>query len=84
MTRCLHDMEPGTCSWCTGRDGGEAEAKARDADLLRRGRALPALYAGRCAGCGERYGEGTPISTRGAGPGWRASCCLDDNGRPVR
>lgn len=84
MTRCLHDMEPGTCSWCSGRDGGEAETKARDLDLIARRRALPANYPGRCGGCGEHYPAGAPISTRGGFTGWRASCCLDDHGRPVR
>lgn len=81
-TACVHDMPPGTCSWCTGRDGGETAARERDRDLIRRHRAFTADYPGKCGGCGEPFPAGAAISGR-AGR-WRASCCIDDNGSPVR
>ena len=59
-------------------------AQDRDADLIARHRAMRADYPGRCAGCGEHFPAGTPISTRNGYRGFRASCCLDDNGRPTR
>lgn len=84
MSQCVHELDPASCSWCSGRDGGEAETKARDADLIARHRAIPADYPGRCAGCGEHFPAGTPISSRNGYRGFRASCCLDDQGRPTR
>src|SRR4051812_37353391 len=57
---CVHEMAPGTCSYCTGRDGGEAAEKARRVDLLLHHRCIPAAWSSTCAGCGDHYGAGTP------------------------
>lgn len=81
---CVHELDRASCSYCSGRDGGESAARARDKDLIARHRAIRADYAGVCGGCGERFPAGAAISKRGGDAEWRAACCLDDNGRPTR
>lgn len=84
MAECIHEIDPAVCSYCSGRDGGESAARARDKALIGSGKALRAEYAGVCGGCGERFAAGVPLNRAGTTDQWRASCCLDDNGRPTR
>lgn len=86
MSLCIHELDPSTCSWCSGRDGGESRDKARDhareLDLLLHHRCVEAAWSSTCAGCGEHYTAGTPIKRSPSG--WVAPCCIDDDGRPTR
>jgi hypothetical protein len=50
-TECIHDLDPASCSVCTGR--GEETAPDRDVSAL--GRAFPARYPGRCGWCDKPF-----------------------------
>lgn len=60
--------------------GKAAERRARAEQATERARvlALPGVfeseYPGRCGGCGESFGVGTPI--RRGDLTWTAACCL--------
>lgn len=79
---CIHEMAPGTCSDCSGRDGGETAEKGRHLDLLLHHRCIAAAWSSTCASCGEPYTAGTPIKR--SPTGWVAPCCIDEHGRPTR
>lgn len=83
MTQCVHEMAPGTCSYCTGRDGGEAAEAARIAELRETWRGFRADYPGRCVGCGGSIAVGDPIKAARGRRGWVALCCVGDDGRPA-
>lgn len=80
----LHEIT--NCSTCTGLDKKlAAEESFPTFDVggwngvvqAMRGRApntFPARYAGKCAGCGERFNAGAPIRADSSG-GWLAGCC---------
>lgn len=78
--RCIHDMLPGQCADCTGRDGGERAERQRRARLLLQSDVYAAKWGTTCV-CGERIQPGDPIKFRPRaygerGGGWIGPCCI--------
>jgi hypothetical protein len=71
---CIHDLPPGTCSFCTPRPAAEPVP-----DRKWWGPWIEARYPGRCSYGDERIHEGDRIRSDGEG-GWLCSNCGDDNG----
>ncbi|MEV6569967.1 hypothetical protein [Streptomyces sp. NPDC051577] len=75
MARCdFTDLPTDTCAHCLGHTDPDTETRREHAALLAGGHWFPALYAGTCEHCGERFVMGTPIRME-IPDGWRAACC---------
>lgn len=81
--RCDHELLPGQCADCTGRDGGVAAEKARLRALLDQRGVVAAGYAGACKLCGDGFPVGMPVRFSGRVRDWVAGCCLDEHGEVV-
>lgn len=85
MGRCIHDMEEGTCSWCSGRMGIEApqdDGRARRAYYAKKREKGPvwvvAQFGGKCANCEYPFEAGEEIApARQEVIGWVAKCCQE-------
>lgn len=76
--RCLHELLPGQCAFCLGKQGPEEESLELRARLLDSGDWFAAQYKGRCDGCSTPFPVGAAIQM--AAWGWRAECCAEEGG----
>lgn len=65
---CIHELDPRTCSVCSGRD---REPPAGPANF---GPWFSSMYPGKCAGCGDEFGVRDRIRADGDGGYLCGSC----------
>lgn len=95
VERCeLTELEVASCAHCTGRTGDLGERQLRElaaADMrggdVELGPLLVALYAGRCAACGDPFDVGADIARTLDSRDYVGPCCHagrepDREGRP--
>jgi hypothetical protein len=67
---CKHDLDPGTCSVCSGRDKGSPPVL----DPSEFGPWFAARFPGRCSACNKPFNEDAQIRADGQG-GYLADAC---------
>ncbi|PWK81652.1 hypothetical protein C8D88_11663 [Lentzea atacamensis] len=63
------------CAHCRNLVSPEEEAARQRSALVASGKWLRAVHKGKCARCGEWFGEGSAITRRPSG--WISDCCAD-------
>jgi hypothetical protein len=71
------DLITSQCAHCTGHLDLDTQVHAERAALIASGRWFPSKYPGKCARCGDWFGEGAAIRGVDGQPGWIAECCAD-------